>query len=108
MCRDAWRWQSMNPEGYVTGAAAPGQRFHASPEAVLSETHVEVTPQTRADEQEQRGTPRARKKRQGGVAPNSERHPAPATGARPRARCPAFAPSGDETIEIRTSGEMGT
>ncbi|HEY9541489.1 MAG TPA: UDP-glucose 4-epimerase GalE [Luteimonas sp.] len=38
MCRDAWRWQSMNPEGYVTGAAAPGERFHASPEAVLSET----------------------------------------------------------------------
>src|SRR3546814_11384784 len=38
MCRDAWRWQSMNPEGYVNGAADAGERFPAPPDTVPSET----------------------------------------------------------------------
>src|SRR3546814_14113090 len=75
MCRDAWRWQSMNPEGYVTGAAAPGERFHASPEAVLPETYVGGTPPTPANQQQQRCKPRARKHPPGSAPPNHAKDP---------------------------------
>lgn len=36
MCRDAWRWQSMNPQGYRTEATDPGERFDEPAEAALS------------------------------------------------------------------------
>src|SRR3546814_17282868 len=54
MCRDAWRWQSTHPEGYVTGAAAPGERFTASPDAVPSANYVGVSPPPPPDKQDKR------------------------------------------------------